>query len=71
MRVSVKTLQRLVETINHKAMENGLPIVSLDCAYEGYRLVDSKHHEISWRVSCREMYYVLDSINTYIDMIVG
>ena len=69
MRVTKKSLERKIETFNTIAKANNMSQVRLNIAYGGYRLVDADtNNEISWRVSCREMYYVLDSMLTYLDM---
>lgn len=71
MRVTVKDLKSKIETINSLANKANMPTVKLDIAYGDYRLVNNQtRNEISWRMSCREMYYVLDTMVTYLDMIV-
>lgn len=58
-RITKKTLYTLVERVNKYTKHK----YGLDIAYGGYRLIDETTHRcISYRLTARELYYVLDGI---------
>lgn len=65
MRVTKSDLYRLIDILNNESKKN----YGLDIAYGGYKLVrkykNGAKKDISLRVTCREMYYVLNALVNY------